>query len=118
MRPAEEALATFTIAAVPKRASELRRQILMVCPFNDAAVSVKDLLGQEDFYGLRGAGALAQLHAADDVLHLASADESNVFTYVEVPEAWTVMQAGPRVQARELPASRVRGRWAPSRWLH
>ena len=44
-------------------------------------------------------------------------DQSNAFTWLEVPRDWWLFQCGPRVRASELPASWVRGRWPPSRWL-
>ena len=114
---ADEVRATASVAAVPKRTGESLRKILMVVPFNEAAVSVEELLGRSPGYGLLGPGALAQIRAEDVGFSTATVDQSNAFTSVCVPPAWHAFQAAPRVQARELPDDWVRGRWRPEQWV-
>ena len=64
LMPAERCVATCSIAAVPKRVGPQLRKILMVCPFNHAALSVPDLLNGDPGYGLYGAASLAQIHGS------------------------------------------------------
>ena len=116
MAPAEDALATCTVAAVPKRSSDQLRKILMVVPFNEVLQDVPSMLGREPEYGLLAGGAFERLRC-DGRLCWACLDEANAFTPVQVPADWWPFQAGPRIPARDLPEAWVRGRWAPSRWL-
>ncbi len=117
LRPATEAVATCSLATVPKRSGDALRKITMVCPFNDVALDVSSLLGRDPAYGLLGAAALSQLHTSSSSVYTAAIDETNAFTFLEVPASWWPFQSGPRVRARDLPQDWVRGRWPGSTWL-
>ena len=116
LRPVGAVRAWCSVAAVPKRSGDQLRKILMVCPFNAAAVTVYEMMAaaraagcsevpdDDDLYGMRGPNALAQVHTAGAEMFTCTADESSAFTYLEVPEPWWVWQACPRVLAGELPA--------------
>ena len=103
LRPLDEAKGRCSIAAVPKRDSDDQRKILQVCPMNDAMLDVASAIGRDPGYGLQGPGAVAQVQAENDELHLASLDQSNAFTYIEVPPWWRRYQCAPTIAARELP---------------
>ena len=105
LRPASESRARCAFAAVPKRASSELRKILQVCPMNDAMLSVEDAIQADPGYGLQGTGALTQIVSESDRLVVACLDESNAFTYVEVPQWWRAFQSGPSIAARDVPAS-------------
>eukprot|EP00969_Alexandrium_andersonii_P111908 4942678-Alexandrium_andersonii.AAC.1 len=66
---------------------------------------------------MRGAAAFAQVEAQDGACVMASTDESNAFSFVEVPSEWWVYQAGPAVRADALDPAWVAGRWSGARLL-
>jgi len=85
----------------------------MICPFNWAAVSVDDInQGVPVDYGLNGPAALMQLRTSSDTgFSMSSLDESNAFSYVEVPEWWTRWQSAPAIRADRLPRHLWEGRF-------
>lgn len=120
LEAAEESGATASIAAVEKQSSESiapQRNIIMVVPFNDAAVTVGELIGREPDCGLYGGAALATARVLAQCSALATADQSNAFTYVEAPRAWWQNQAGARVRWCSLPIAWTVGRSRPLAWL-
>ena len=88
----------------------------MVCPFNEAALPVSELVAEPGYF-LLGGEVLGQVVAEPGKFHISALDQPNAFSYVEVPAHWWPWQSAPRVKAGDLPTSWVRGRWPPSRWL-
>ena len=103
LEPASVAQGRCSFACVPKREGKELRKILQVCPLNDAMWEVSEALGFDPQYGLQGCGALAQVVAPQDVVRCATLDQSNAFTFMTVPSWWQSYQAGPSLQAGELP---------------
>jgi hypothetical protein len=58
LAPAEDALATCSVAAVTKRSSDQLRKILMVVPFNEVLQDVPSMLGREPEDGLLAGGGV------------------------------------------------------------
>ena len=114
---AEEAKGTCSIAAVPKKSGLADRKILMICPFNWAARSVQEAVGEGLDYGLYAGGALSQAYAESGGVVASCLDESHAFSSVRVPRWMEKWQMGPRVRAGELPRSWTRGRWSDDAWL-
>ena len=104
LKPVELAHGRCTFAAVEKRGTTDLRKILQVCPMNDAMKSVEEAIECDPAYGLQGTGAVTQIVSRSDRLVAALLDQSNAFTYVEVPEWWRAYQAGPSIRAKHLPA--------------
>ena len=120
LRRASEAKGCCSVAAVRKRSGVELRKILMVCPFNWAVEHVDVFMSKvgHDFdYGLRDSGALTQGRLVDGTLSVASADQSNAFTFVVAPESWWCWQSGPKIRCRDLPTEWTRGRFDPSDWI-
>ena len=107
----------MSVAAVGKKDGSELRNILMSVPFNMACRTPKDLFGSSLDYGLLGGGALCQLECPEGHWNMTALDEHNAYTYIETPEFWWPFMSGPAVRARDLPASWVRGRWAPDEWI-
>ena len=92
-----------TFACVEKRTGTELRKILQCCPFNDAIRTVEDCVGRDPGCGLQGPGALARLTSPSDTICAAVLDQSNAFSYVEVPTWWQELQAGPSIAINRLP---------------
>ena len=112
--PVEAAVGRCSMATVPKRDSDLLRKIFQVCPMNECMVDVETAMSQPVDYGLLGAGVLTQMTVPDDVIHVASLDQSNAFTYIIVPLWWWPYQAAPCILASDLPPAWRAGRWKDS----
>ena len=82
---------------------------MMVVPFNEVAVSVKELLQRDPEYGLFGGAAPAAVRVPGQNAALSIADESNAFTYIEAPESWWAFQAGSMLGSCPLIGSPVDG---------
>ena len=100
-----------------KKDGVAQRKKLQCMSWNCLAVSVEELMGEAVDYGLLGLSAVAQTEAIEDEIDAFSLDVGNDFTYVETPREWWPLLAGPRVRARHLPQSWVRGRWPGHTWL-
>ena len=70
---------------------------------NDAMPDVATAVGADPDYGLQGPGAASQVQTLSDKLFLASLDQSNAFTYIEVPSWWRRYQGAPAIAAQEFP---------------
>ena len=103
LEPASSAKGRCSYACVPKRSGHELRKILQVCPMNDAMWDVEHCIGADPAYGLQGCGALSQLSVGEDVTCCACLDQSNAFTYIEVPPWWLPYQAAPSIEAGNLP---------------
>ena len=77
--------------------------ILQVCRTNDAMLDVATAVGADPDYGLQGPGAVSQMQTPTDELFWASVDQSNAFTYIEVPSWWRRYKGAPAITAQELP---------------
>ena len=114
LRPADESLAVFSVAAVLKKDGRTQRKLVQSVPLNAMMRSPAELLGLEEVdYGLAGGVALCQLSTADGKLAVATLDESNAFTHVVTPSSWWPWMTGPLLFARELPADWRDPLWPP-----
>ena len=91
LAPAQEALATLSVAAVLKANGRDLRLFLMSVPFNLLLRPLREVLGEEPAYGLDGGAALGQLSCPDDDFAAAAFDESNAFSMVETLAWWPFM---------------------------
>ena len=111
LAPKDQALATVSVAAVPKKATQVQRKILQPVPFNEMVVPPGQLLGELCEYGLEGPAAVTQMQCGATPSCL-TVDQCNAFTYVEVPEHWWPYMTGPVIEAGRLPASWMNGRFS------
>jgi len=123
LRPAEEARATLSVAAVEKSSGTALRKILMSIPFNEACLTPSEVMGSRCDYGLVGGAALAQVAAHDAEFAALAWDQSNAFSMVVTPESWWPFMAGPPIHVYEadpawVAASNPDGApWSPSKLL-
>ena len=119
LAPAAAARATMSVAAVGKKDGHELRKILMSVPFNQMMFTPQELLGEDLDYGLDGGAAVTQMELASASVEMRSCalDLSNAYTFVQTPPHFWPYMAGPAVQASELPAEWVAGRWSAETWL-
>jgi len=115
--PAEEALATVSLAAVTKKSGNQLRKIVMCVPMNRRSRTPSEIMNAEVEYGLLGGAALGQVECHQCPLAVRTLDESNAFTAVRTPETWWRYMCAPVVRAGELSDSWVAGRWPRSQKL-
>ena len=121
LRPAAEAEATCSIAAVRKSDGHSLRKLVQCCPFNSALLSPDAVAGGHVSLGLWGGEALNQATTEGDDSYAVALDEGNAFTYIETPCEWWPWLAAPAIRVRDLPPSWLRDEGlsylAPGAWI-
>ena len=114
---ASEVQCVSGFSTVPKKDGHSQRKLIMLVACN---YMWDDARGRHE-HGLHGGAAIARAWVSGDVLELAAFDESNAFTYVEVPKWFWSWQAVPPLRAHsiweKLPQElRDRVRW--DEWIY
>ena len=88
-----KAIGGFSV--VPKKDGVTQRKLLMEVPLNYLLSDVRD----RSHLGMDGAGALTRLSTQSGKFQVACCDQSNAFSYVQVPEWLSFYQATPPIPA-------------------
>ena len=96
--PFSEVKAVAGFSVVLKKDGKTQRKLLMACSFNYWLQDIE----RRSRLGMDAGGAINRLHLTGNGMQVATCDESNAFTYVQVPEWFWAYQACPPVVASQV----------------
>ena len=94
----QDVKAVSGFSVVPKKDGKSQRKLLMACSFNYWL----DDIEKRSRLGMDAGGAINRLHVEGRGFDIATCDQSNAFTWVEVPQWFWYYQACPPVVALEV----------------